>query len=102
MHESICWVNQKALGLEFGVGPKIIGKWLLEANLRTRAQGRRLPQALTDNYAKAFLTENGIPYFNWNKLLTVEALRRAGHRPINSAPPKMVGPFRHAQHGWTL
>jgi hypothetical protein len=93
MNDSIGWVNQKSLGLEFGVGPKIIGKWLVEANLRTEA---RTPtaQALADGYAKPFLTEQGISYFNWNKMLTVEALRRAGHRPRNAAPARMIGPFR--------
>jgi hypothetical protein len=45
------WVNQKTLGLEFGVGPEAIGKWLLEANLRTSAKTPTIP-ALSEGYAK--------------------------------------------------
>lgn len=93
MNESICWVNQKTLGLEFGVGPKVIGKWLVEADLRTEERAPT-PQALLDGYAKASFAEQGYVCFYWNKLLTVEALRRAGHRPRTGRPAKMVGPFR--------
>jgi hypothetical protein len=93
MNESICWVNQKTLGLEFGVGPKVIGKWLTEAGLRTEARTPTI-QALEKGYAKPFLTDAGISFFKWDKLLTVETLRRAGHRPRNAPTPRMIGPFR--------
>lgn len=90
-----CWVNQTALGHEFGIGSKTVGKWLQDVGLRT---SERTPsdKALAGGFVKLTANEQGICFFLWDKEMTVAALVRAGHRAKNAPPPKMIGPFHSA------
>ena len=70
------WVNQGALGREFGLSAVMIGRKLDEAGLRA---DRQPTQAAFDaGLAHAAPLASGTPNFRWHKEKTVAALAAAG------------------------
>ena len=70
------WVNQGALGREFGLSAVMIGRKLEEAGLR---EDRQPTQAAFDGgLAHAAPLANGVPNFRWHKQKTIAALEEAG------------------------
>jgi len=70
------WVNQGALGREFGLSAVMIGRKLEEAGLREDRQPTQA--ALDGGLAHAAPLANGAPNFRWHKQKAIAALEEAG------------------------
>jgi hypothetical protein len=91
------FVTQTQLGKIFGVGSKVMGKWLTKIGLR---DGEHDPtkEALQGGYCKLFRNDRDIVFFVWHRNKTIEALKAGGYDPMCEQPETilatgLVGPF---------
>ncbi len=71
------YVNLTALGRLFGAGPRDVGLWLKEMNLREQ-DGRPSQKAIQEGFVKERMTEYGSQWL-WNLEKTRDAID--GRRP---------------------
>lgn len=91
-------MTQTQIGKLFGVTSHQIGRLLQDVGLRNE-DGRPTRQAHQEGYCEQAPSRGKGYYWAWRSEKTVEALVRAGHRPVSPPPvelvepPLLVGPF---------
>lgn len=88
------FVSQTELGKIFGVSSHEIGKWLVEAGLRT-PEKRPSTFAFERGFVERAPTGRGSGYFYvWHTQKTTQRLEVAGHSLRVSLKPMLSGPFK--------
>lgn len=95
------FVTQTQLGKIFGIGTKIMGKWLTKVGLR---DGEHDPtkQALQGGFCKLFRNDRDIVFFVWHRTKTIAALKAGGYDPAYEQAETilasgLIGPFHLLQ-----
>lgn len=91
------FVTQTQLSRIFGIGVKIMGKWLSKIGLRD-GENDPTSEALQGGYCKLFRNDRDIVFFVWHRSKTVAALKAAGYDPVYEHAETilatgLVGPF---------
>jgi hypothetical protein len=90
-------MTQTQIGRLFGVSSHEVGRWLEAAGLRVGSKPSRL--AHQEGYCDTAPSRGQGYCWAWRPEKTVEALVRAGHRPVSPPPldlvepPGLAGPF---------
>ncbi|NJK73607.1 MAG: hypothetical protein HC849_24055 [Oscillatoriales cyanobacterium RU_3_3] len=82
------WVNQTALGKQFGLSAVAIGKKLKELGLRGE-NGKPTDRALSEEYCKSTPLKDGTPFFMWHKKKVSELMQDSGQEKLNSQEVKV-------------
>lgn len=83
------FVSITQLGKIFGVGRKVMGKWLANVGLRT-ADLDPSDEAMHAGLCK-FIRENDIVFVVWHRNKTIEVLKEAGYIPVYELPQTLLG-----------
>lgn len=87
MYEQYDTVNQTQLGEMFGTTSHKIGKWLIDAGLRTK---NKKPSYTAFNEGYVTTSHNGRGngwYYVWRREPTVAALEALGHQRVDTKVP---------------
>lgn len=103
------FVTQTQLAKIFGVGVKIMGRWLTKIGLR---DGDLDPtsQALQGGFCRLFRNDRDIVFFVWHRGRTIAALKAGGYDPVYEQPEtiladRLFGPFTlhpTSEDGWQV
>lgn len=98
------YMSLKQLGLLFGVSGIVVGRWLVEAGLRTP---ELLPSRKAIEYGmvkEVSTVDGGLPFIVWHRARTIKVLEAMGHRRVvageqEAEPLLLVGPFTLTHNG---
>lgn len=83
-------LNQKQLGLLYGVSSHEVGRWLVAAGMRDEATGKPSREAHRGGYCD--LASTGPTGWAWSPQKVIPLFRQAGHRLPAALPDGLVEP----------
>lgn len=93
MFEHFEFVSMKQLGQLFGATSHQIGRWLVEAGLRTKGL-QPSQRAIEGGFIDMVTLDDGTQFASWHREKIIEALEKAGHCRVDCTPTEqVVGPF---------